>query len=88
MAKKPTSTPSSSQGSKQALRHARGHIKRRDILFSWAKLVWNQVRHIAEVLNMKGKYAWGIQALGTDFDGLIDPINGYWTAKEIDDLDD
>jgi len=75
-------------GSKQALRNARGNIKRRDILYAWARLVWNQVRHIAEVLDMNGKYAWSIQALGTDFDGIIDPINGYWTAKDLDDLDD
>ncbi|MEP7106775.1 MAG: hypothetical protein ABI760_02310 [Ferruginibacter sp.] len=75
-------------GSKQALKSARGNIKRRDILFAWSKLVWNQVRHIAEVLDMDGKYAWSIQALGTDFDGIIDPINGYWTAKDLDDLDD
>jgi hypothetical protein len=50
--------------------------------------VWNQVRQIAEVLDMKDRFAWGIQSLGTDFDGIIDPINGYWTAKELDDLDD
>lgn len=75
-------------GSKQALRNARGNINRRDILYAWAKLVWNQVRHIAELLDMNGRYAWGIQALGTDFDGIVDPINGYWTSESIDDLDD
>ena len=75
-------------GSVQALREARGNIRRRDILYSWAKLVWNQVRHVAEVLDLSGRYAWGIQALGTDFDGIIDPINGYWTAESLDDLDD
>ncbi|MEO6221187.1 MAG: hypothetical protein ABIO81_12210 [Ginsengibacter sp.] len=75
-------------GSKQALRNAKGSIKRRDILYAWSKLVWNQVRHIAELLDINGKYAWGIQALGTDFDGIIDPINGYWTAQELNDLDD
>lgn len=75
-------------GSKQALRNARGNISRRDILYAWAKLVWNQVRHIAELLDVNGKYAWGIQALGTDFDGIIDPINGYWTSKDLDELDD
>ncbi len=26
--------------------------------------------------------------MGTDYDGIIDPINGYWTAKDLDDLDD
>lgn len=75
-------------GSKQALRKARGNIRRRDILYAWSKLVWNQVRHVAELLDMNGRYAWGIQALGTDFDGIIDPINGYWTAETLDDLDD
>ncbi len=75
-------------GSKQALKKARGHLKRRDILYAWSKLVWNQVRQIAEVLDMNGKFAWGIQSLGTDFDGIIDPINGYWTAATLDDLDD
>lgn len=75
-------------GSKQALRDARGNIGRRAILYAWAKLVWNQVRHIAELLDLHGRYAWGVQALGTDFDGIIDPINGYWTSKDLDDLDD
>jgi hypothetical protein len=75
-------------GSQQALRNARGHITRRDILYAWAGLVWNQVRHVAELLDMNGRFAWNIQCLGTDFDGIIDPINGYWTSKELDDLDD
>ncbi len=75
-------------GSKQALKKARGNIRRRDILYAWSRLVWHQVRQAAEVLDMNGRYAWGIQALGTDFDGIIDPINGYWTAATFDDLDD
>ncbi|WP_423146380.1 hypothetical protein [Rubrolithibacter danxiaensis] len=75
-------------GSKQALRSARGNISRREILYHWSKLVWNQIRHVAEVLDYAGRYSWNIQCLGTDFDGIIDPINGYWTAESIDDLDD
>jgi microsomal dipeptidase-like Zn-dependent dipeptidase len=75
-------------GSVTALREARGNIRRRDILYAWAKLVWNQVRHVAEVLDMHDLYAWDIQSLGSDFDGLIDPINGYWTARNLDNLDD
>ena len=74
--------------SKLVLREARGNIKRRDILYAWSKLVWYQIRHIAEVLDLNGQYAWGIQALGTDFDGIIDPINGYWTSQELNKLDD
>jgi microsomal dipeptidase-like Zn-dependent dipeptidase len=75
-------------GSVTALREAKGHIRRRDILYNWAKLVWNQVRHVAELLDMNGMYAWDVQVIGSDFDGLIDPINGYWTSRNFDDLDD
>lgn len=75
-------------GSQQALRNARGHLARRDILYAWSGLVWNQIRHIAEVLDLADRFAWNVQTMGTDFDGIIDPINGYWTAKEMDDLDD
>lgn len=75
-------------GSQSALHAAKGSINRRTILFNWARLVWYQVQHMAEILDAAGLFAWNIQALGTDYDGLIDPINGYWTAKELDDLDD
>lgn len=75
-------------GSKSALREAKGIMGKRDTLYSWSKLVWYQMRHIAEVLDADGQYAWGIQCLGTDFDGIIDPIDGYWTAEQIDYLDD
>lgn len=74
--------------SKATLRKTRGNLGRRNILFAWAGLVWNQVRHIAELLDMNNRYAWSTQTLGTDFDGIIDPINGYWTAADMDDLDD
>lgn len=75
-------------GSKQALRKARFNLSRRDILYAWSRLVWNQVRHMAEVLDAAGRFSWGIQSVGTDFDGIIDPINGYWTSRSLDDLDD
>lgn len=75
-------------GSEHALRGARGHTRRSKILESWAKLVWNQIRHMAEVIDAAGRNtAWSIQTLGTDYDGIIDPINGYWTAASIDSLD-
>ncbi|MGA9588688.1 MAG: hypothetical protein WBV11_02545, partial [Salegentibacter sp.] len=75
-------------GSKSALREAKGIMGKRATLYSWSKLVWYQMRHIAEVLDADGQYAWGIQCLGTDFDGIIDPIDGYWTSEQIDYLDD
>ena len=63
-------------------------MSKRNTLYAWSRLVWNQVSHIAEVLDANEQFAWGIQSLGTDFDGIIDPIDGYWTAEQIDYLDD
>jgi microsomal dipeptidase-like Zn-dependent dipeptidase len=75
-------------GSPQEIDRAKGNITRRDVLYSWARLVWNQVQHIAEVLDEVGLFAWDIQCIGSDYDGIINPINGYWTSEELDDLDD
>lgn len=75
-------------GSKEALQQARGRLERRKILFHRSKLVWNQIQHIAETLAETGMYPWGIQSIGSDFDGIVDPINGYWTQEDMQFLDD
>jgi len=51
-----------------------------------ALLVWRQVQHIAEVLDNEGLFCWGIQSIGSDFDGIVNPINGLWTAENMKDL--
>lgn len=51
-----------------------------------ALLVWRQVQHIAEVLDKNGLFCWGIQSIGSDFDGIVNPINGLWTAENMKDL--
>ena len=53
-----------------------------------ALLVWRQVQHIAEVLDKQKLFCWGIQSIGSDFDGIVDPINGLWTAENMKDLAD
>jgi microsomal dipeptidase-like Zn-dependent dipeptidase len=70
------------------LQKTRGEIARKKILYNWSKLVWRQIQHIAELLDSNGMFAWELQSIGSDFDGLIDPINGYWTAEELQFLDD
>lgn len=72
-------------GSKEALKEVRKNHKD-PLLRKWAKLVWNQVRHIGELLDMHNLDAWNIQCLGADFDGIVDPINGYWTSESMKDL--
>ncbi|WP_430906806.1 membrane dipeptidase [Maribacter sp. 2-571] len=51
-----------------------------------AKLIWLQIEHMATYLDLLGLDAWNIQCLGTDFDGIIDPLPGFWTAKDLDKL--
>ncbi|RIH62988.1 peptidase M19 [Mariniphaga sediminis] len=58
-------------------------LNRRKMLFYKSKLIWNQIQHVAEVLNRNDQFAWGIQCIGTDYDGMINPLNGFWGAEEM-----
>jgi microsomal dipeptidase-like Zn-dependent dipeptidase len=51
-----------------------------------SELVWKQVQYIGELLDKNGLYAWGHLAIGSDYDGLVDPLNGFWTAEQYDEL--
>ncbi|MBN2215096.1 MAG: membrane dipeptidase [Bacteroidales bacterium] len=64
------------------------NLCRKKMLFEKSGLVWNQIRHIAEVLDKNGKNAWNLAALGSDFDGIVDPLNGFWTSEELPLLSD
>lgn len=63
-------------------------LERRKVLFHSSYLVWRQIQHIAELLDSHGLFAWGIQSLGSDYDGMIDPLNGLWTAENYPTLED
>jgi len=69
--------------SKTELKNSGPSLNRRKMLFYKSRLVWNQIQHIAEVLDRNNLYAWGIQCIGSDYDGLVDPLNGYWTAEDM-----
>ncbi|OAB77947.1 amidohydrolase family protein [Cochleicola gelatinilyticus] len=60
----------------------RKQLKRKSLL------VWRQIEHVAEVLNAANLFCWGIQSIGSDFDGIVNPIKGIWTAENISDLAD
>jgi len=51
-----------------------------------SELVWKQVQYMAELLDNNGLYAWGNMAIGSDYDGLVDPLNSFWTVEQYDDL--
>ncbi|XLS27430.1 peptidase M19 [Flavobacteriaceae bacterium M23B6Z8] len=62
-------------------------LGRKRLLRRNARFIWRQIEHIGLILNQKGHNAWNTQAVGSDFDGIIDPLNGWWTAKELRFLD-
>jgi len=59
---------------------------RNKIMHYRSELVWRQIQYIAELLDDHGRYAWGNMAIGSDYDGLVDPLNSFWSAEEYDDL--
>lgn len=74
-------------GSKKAIKASKIYFpNKRKQLRKKSLLVWRQVVHIAEVLNKEGLFCWGVQTIGSDFDGIVNPIKGLWTAENIKDL--
>lgn len=53
-----------------------------------AGLVWKQIRYIAEVLDDNDKFGWGTATIGSDYDGLVDPPDGYWTSDDFGILEE
>ncbi|MCW5515244.1 dipeptidase [Muriicola sp. Z0-33] len=74
--------------SKQTIKDTKKSVKRNKIMHYRSELLWNQIQHIIEILDDENLFAWDCMALGTDFDGIIDPLNGFWTAEELPYLAD
>ncbi|MGJ8592977.1 MAG: membrane dipeptidase [Aquaticitalea sp.] len=74
--------------SEVTLKATKKSANRSKIMHYRAELVWNQIQHFLEVLDNEGLFAWDCMALGTDFDGIIDPLNGFWTSEELPFLAD
>jgi microsomal dipeptidase-like Zn-dependent dipeptidase len=69
--------------SKETVRSVKHRISINKIRHYRAALLWNQIQHIAELLDRNKLPAWDAIALGTDFEGIINPLNGYLTAETI-----
>ena len=70
-------------GSESELKKNGPNLNRRKMLFYQSKMIWNQIQHIADVLDRHGQFAWGIQCVGTDNDGMVNPLNGFWTSEDM-----
>lgn len=73
---------------KKTLKKTKKSLKRNKIMHYRSELLWNQIQHIAEVLDAEGLFAWDCIVIGSDFDGIIDSLNGFWTAEELPYLAD
>lgn len=71
-----------------ALQNTPKKWRRKKLLEYRSRLLWNQIQHIAQLLDRAGLPAWDHISLGTDFDGIIDPLNGFWSAEDLAFLDD
>ena len=74
--------------SKKTLKNTKRSLSRSKIMHYRSELLWNQVQHILEILDTKGLFAWDCMAIGSDFDGIIDPLNSFWTSEELPYLAD
>jgi len=74
--------------SENTIKKVKHSIIRSKIMHYRSKLLWNQIQHIVEVLDVQGLPAWDCIALGTDYDGIIDPLNAFWTSEELPYLAD
>jgi microsomal dipeptidase-like Zn-dependent dipeptidase len=55
-------------------------------MHSNSKMLWNNIQHIVQLLDQNDIFAWEYIAIGSDFDGVIDPINMFWSQEQTDDL--
>ncbi len=74
--------------SKGTLKKTKHSLFRNKIMHYRSELLWNQIQHIAELLDRNDLFAWNCMAIGSDFDGIIDSLNGFWTSEELPYLAD
>jgi len=61
-------------------------LNREKMLGKWSRLVWLNMEYMAELLDRNDLPAWDIQSLGSDFDGMINALNGFWCHEQMPDL--
>ena len=70
------------------LKKTKKSARRNKIMHYRSALLWNQIAHIATILDANNMFAWDCIGIGSDFDGIIDSLNGFWTAEELPFLAD
>lgn len=75
-------------GSKKAVKSSRIYMpNKKSRLRNKSELIWNQIQHCAEILNKNNLFCWETLVIGSDFDGIVNPIKGIWTSENIKDIE-
>lgn len=64
----------------------RRHLNGENLLNHAALLVWRQIEYIAVLLDINRLPAWNMQCLGSDNDGIVNPLDSIWTSADFDTL--
>lgn len=72
--------------SEETIKRTKHSLFRNKIMHYRSELLWNQVQYIAELLDDHGMYAWGNMCIGSDYDGIVDPLNSFWTIEQYPEL--
>ena len=59
---------------------------RNKIMHYRSELVWKQIQYIGELLDANNLPAWSNMCIGSDYDGIVDPINSFWTIEQYPQL--
>lgn len=71
---------------KEKLRETKNSVFQNKIMHFRSKLLWNQIQYIAELLDHNNLPAWEHIAIGSDYDGIVDALNSFWTLEEFEYL--
>jgi microsomal dipeptidase-like Zn-dependent dipeptidase len=72
--------------SEETVKRVKHSFFRNKIMHYRSQLLWNQIQYIAELLDDNGLYAWGNIGIGSDYDGIVDPLNSFWTVEQYPEL--
>ncbi len=70
----------------ETIRRTKHSFFRNKIMHYRSELLWKQVQYIAELSDASGLFSWGNIAIGSDYDGIVDPLNSFWTTEQYPDL--
>lgn len=67
--------------SDKALKKTKKYICSKRRFKATSGLIWNNIEQVVSVTATKKINPWYSLSIGSDFDGIINPVNGFWTLE-------